>query len=206
MEDQPASGFTTYERAWHIGGAGTDLVERRESFKRLARRAVVDLGSKFSNPDEAVDAWLNRLHEFHRGRQTGGLDARDDWAIRDLFKASAKCCDELSTRFHEAGKTDAERTFADLKQQFSEPLDPPADLYAIHRGIEGTRNQGTRRGYRSEIRAFMKTKELPTLPATAKFLGVGTDTLKNIMSSRGELRCSDATLQDVLKKIGYTGT
>jgi hypothetical protein len=60
-----------------------------------------------------------------------------------------------------------------------------------------------RRGYREEVRQWMKSKGLRTLPDAAKRLVVGVDTLKSIMSNKGNKRYGDATLRDVLKKIGH---
>ncbi|MBI3896081.1 MAG: helix-turn-helix transcriptional regulator [Acidobacteria bacterium] len=61
----------------------------------------------------------------------------------------------------------------------------------------------TRRGYRKEVREWMKRKQLRTQEQAAKKLGVSVDTLKTIMSDRGKCRCSKETLESVLKKIGY---
>jgi hypothetical protein len=48
----------------------------------------------------------------------------------------------------------------------------------------------------------MHQKGIRTVPEAAQRLGVGLDTLKSIMSSRGEKRYSDNTLENVLVKIG----
>ena len=66
------SSSEMYDPLWHVRGGGDDPETPRESFKRLARRAVVALGQSFSNRSEAVDAWLSRLHEFHAGRKAAG--------------------------------------------------------------------------------------------------------------------------------------
>ncbi|SPF56437.1 hypothetical protein SBA4_860016 [Candidatus Sulfopaludibacter sp. SbA4] len=60
-----------------------------------------------------------------------------------------------------------------------------------------------RRGYRAEVRRWMESEELLTIPDAAKRLGVGPDTLKSIMSNKGKKRYSDDTLSAVLKKIGH---
>ena len=61
-----------------------------------------------------------------------------------------------------------------------------------------------RRGYRAEVRKWMKDNELKSIPEAAERLGVGFDILKSIMSAKGTKRYGDETLRDVLKKIGYT--
>jgi len=47
----------------------------------------------------------------------------------------------------------------------------------------------------------MKRKELKSVADAAKRLGVGPDTLKSIMSSKGRKRYADDTLADVLRQI-----
>jgi hypothetical protein len=59
-----------------------------------------------------------------------------------------------------------------------------------------------RRGYRSEVRAWMKRRTIPSVERAARELGVSESTLKSIMSNRGEKRYGDDTLAAVLKKIG----
>jgi hypothetical protein len=61
-----------------------------------------------------------------------------------------------------------------------------------------------KRGYRTEIKQWMKDKKIETIPGAAKRLGVGFDILKSIMTNKGKKRYSDKTLQDVLKKIGQS--
>lgn len=58
-----------------------------------------------------------------------------------------------------------------------------------------------RRGYRAEVRAWMTTKKLETIPEAAKALGLSETTLKSIMSDAGEQRYSQETLDRVLKTI-----
>jgi hypothetical protein len=69
--------------------------------------------------------------------------------------------------------------------------------------VDTTGGGTPRRGYRAEVRRWMESKEIPTIPEAAKQLAVGLDTLKSIMSSKGTQRYSDRTLRDVLKKIGH---
>ncbi len=59
-----------------------------------------------------------------------------------------------------------------------------------------------RRGYRSEIKGWMKQTGIGSQSEAARRLGVSIDVLKSIMSDKGRARFSDETLKDVLKKIG----
>ena len=60
-----------------------------------------------------------------------------------------------------------------------------------------------RRGYRVEVRQWMKDEGLATNAAAARRLGLSTSGLKSIMSSKGEKRYGDETLTRVLKDIGF---
>jgi hypothetical protein len=68
-----------------------------------------------------------------------------------------------------------------------------------------TKPAAKRVGYRKHIRAWMKNEKLESVKAAAKKLAVSESTLKSIMSDKGELRCSEETLGNVLKKTGYVG-
>jgi hypothetical protein len=63
------------------------------------------------------------------------------------------------------------------------------------------RTGATRRGYKAEVRAYMERSQISTIADAARRLGVGYDTLKSIMSSKGKPRYSKETLQNVLQKI-----
>jgi hypothetical protein len=127
----------TYDPAWSLTGGGANLEKRRDTFNRLARRAIVALGQKFTNPDEAVDAWLNRLHKFHWGRKT--KYGRNHWCVSHVSDASAEYCAELSTRFHEDGNVDSEGKLADLERKFRGLSDTGAEISAIRRRDSGLR-------------------------------------------------------------------
>ena len=66
----------------------------------------------------------------------------------------------------------------------------------------GQAEPAPRRGYRVEVRAWMKNKDVDTTPQAAKTLGVGESTLKSIMSDRGEIKYGQSTLDKFLKNIG----
>jgi hypothetical protein len=116
---------------WTLRGGGDEPQRSRDEFRRLARRAIFALGERLTNPDEAVDAWLDRVFEFRKGMNT--LSTWDNWRLKRILEGSAEYSAELATRFHEAGNLDAERTFGELERQFRQSPDPPADLRAIRR-------------------------------------------------------------------------
>ena len=59
-----------------------------------------------------------------------------------------------------------------------------------------------RRGYRSEIKGWMKQTGIGSQSDAARRLGVSIDVLKSIMSDTGRPRFGGETLKDVLTKIG----
>jgi hypothetical protein len=65
-----------------------------------------------------------------------------------------------------------------------------------------TAKPATRRGYRPEVREWMRAKKLKTVPLAAKRLGVSVGTLKSIMSAKGKKRYGNEKLTYVLKQIG----
>ena len=73
------------------------------------------------------------------------------------------------------------------------------ELSSCRMGVESAK----RRGYRPEIKAFMRKNSLRTNEAAARRLGIGVDTLKSIMSSKGTPRYSKETLNKVLETIGF---
>lgn len=60
-----------------------------------------------------------------------------------------------------------------------------------------------RRGYRAEVRAWMRNEGIRSVKKAAKELAVSDSTLKSIMSNRGDVRYSPETLTEILEKIGY---
>jgi hypothetical protein len=81
---------------------------------------------------------------------------------------------------------------------------PPATLEVARRPlpVDATGDSTPRRGYRAEVRRWMESKELRTIPEAAKQLGISADTLKSIMTSKGKRRYGGSTLRRVLKNIG----
>jgi hypothetical protein len=100
-------------------------------------------------------------------------------------------------------KSDRSTTVAGLNSQpagasaLEVKLEAPAPVAAVAPASK----PGARRGYRAEVREWMKLKELRTIPAAARRLAVGVDTLKSIMSDKGDKRYSDDTLKAVLEKL-----
>jgi len=62
-----------------------------------------------------------------------------------------------------------------------------------------------RKGYRSEVRQWMKANGISGVKAAAKRLAVSDSTLKSIMSTKGEIRYSPNKLADILAKIKLSG-
>ena len=61
----------------------------------------------------------------------------------------------------------------------------------------------TRRGYRVEVLAWMKSEGIKTQAVAAKRVGVSETTLKSIMTTTGKTRYGDEALARVLNAIGY---
>lgn len=157
----------------------------KQSFNDLAKKGAIAAGA----PSGAIliDYWLDLLRK--EGPDFYLMDAHDGGGrIEDPISASAIYCVTRETRAFES-ETAAALTVAGKPEDESSGQDAGPAV--------------TRRGYRSEIRAYMKKKELATNMQAARHFGVGVDTLKSIMSSKGKPRFSEGTLNGVLKKIGY---
>jgi hypothetical protein len=57
------------------------------------------------------------------------------------------------------------------------------------------------RGHRSEIRGWMRDKEITSVKEAANQLHVSESTLKSIMTSKGDVRHSQETVEAILRKI-----
>jgi hypothetical protein len=62
--------------------------------------------------------------------------------------------------------------------------------------------KATRRGYRQEVKTWMRSAGIESQKQAARRLSVSIDILKSIMSNRGRARYSTETLREVLEKIG----
>jgi hypothetical protein len=62
---------------------------------------------------------------------------------------------------------------------------------------------GLRKGYRAEVRAWMKREGISSVQKAARKLATSESTLKSIMSNKGGVRYSSETLAAILEKIGY---
>jgi hypothetical protein len=120
----PEQAARLHERRWTLTGSDQ---AGHEGFEQLARRAIADLGQKFSDPDEAVDNWLELVFEYWKA---GRLYDEDDWRLKSAAEKSVLYCAELATCFHEAANLEAERAFTDLGSKFRQL---PKDLHAIRR-------------------------------------------------------------------------
>jgi len=147
QSEESLSNNGTYDPVWRLKGGGSDAKTSRERFSRLARRAMVALGERFTKPAEAVDAWLNRVHEFHAG--PGSEYAGDHWHLTKLPEASAGYCDELRTRGEENGDDVLARLFLGFEKDFRDMPDlsailrgtPPVKAVATDERLPATRKQ-----------------------------------------------------------------
>jgi hypothetical protein len=80
------------------------------------------------------------------------------------------------------------------------PQPVPAVRPGRHRKRSGTLEPVSRKGYRQEVAQYKQKKGFTNAQA-ARALGVDETVLKSIMSDRGRLRCSEATLKAVREKI-----
>lgn len=70
-------------------------------------------------------------------------------------------------------------------------------------GVPNDGGSGNRKGYKAEVRQWMKRRKVEKLDDATPHLGVSVDVLKSIMSDKGKPRYGKETLESVLKKIGY---
>jgi hypothetical protein len=75
------------------------------------------------------------------------------------------------------------------------------DLIARNKDATAGQHIVERRGYRTEVYAWMKRKNIETIAIASKRLAVSQSTLKSIMSSRGKARYGSKTLRRVLDEI-----
>ena len=109
--------------------------------------------------------------------------------IERLFEATAIFCARLDREWLEktvipGGDSTVERTAANRK-----PVVEPE----------------RRRGYRTDVRKWMKVEQIPTVAIAAKRIGISQSALKSMMSARGKPRYGEATLTRILGIIGYKG-
>jgi hypothetical protein len=98
------------------------------------------------------------------------------------------------------------RVWALRKRAACRPSQPEQPHTGVARPSGVKEAPGARRGYRFEVHRWMREAKPPlrTVPEAARRLGVGPDTLKSIMSSRGTKRYGHDTLMRVLKEIGHS--
>jgi hypothetical protein len=77
------------------------------------------------------------------------------------------------------------------------------DGYRHLQAMHTTTSAMTRKGYRAEVRAWMKQEGISSVLKAAKKLAVSDSTLKSIMSNRGNVKYSHETLAEILERIGY---
>jgi hypothetical protein len=132
-----------------------------------------------SSPGYLIEFVVARRSETKAGEvDTQGVmrERRDSHAelVPDIFGASADFCLELRSRVDENERNEQKA-----------------------RGVI----KGTKRGYRAEIKAWMKRKGISKNAEAAKHLGLSESALKSIMSSRGKRRYSADRLRRVLSAL-----
>jgi hypothetical protein len=129
-----------------------------------------------------------------------------DETIDCLFGTSARYCLELrslSPDCEEEAISHGQQPQVQAGGLARLPAQPLKVIAEAAMVTKASGNGATRRGYRSEIRAYMKSHTLRTKQIAARHFGVGVDTLKSMMSSKGKPRFSEDTLKNVLDKIGH---
>jgi|ERR1017187_418447 hypothetical protein len=152
-----------------------------------------------SREDYWVDLWTFSTFPFPGGL---GLTSDEFWHMTSREWLARY---RVWKFYHDGrpAKSDRSTTVAGLNSQpagasaLEVKLEAPAPVAAVAPASK----PGARRGYRAEVREWMKLKELRTIPAAARRLAVGVDTLKSIMSDKGDKRYSDDTLKAVLEKL-----
>lgn len=105
-----------------------------------------------------------------------------------------------SDRFRLETEARGTHEWLELAQSISEAI--PTGVVEKISTTKASSEPKCRRGYRAELRTWMKQTDIENLEQAARKLGVGITALKSIMSSKGRLRCGTQTLEEVLTKIG----
>lgn len=85
-------------------------------------------------------------------------------------------------------------------RQYEEDLLEVSEIQSAAEKI-GTEKNIPIRGHHSEIRGWMRTKEISSVKEAARQLHVSESTLKSIMTSKGDIRHSQETVEAILRKI-----
>ena len=155
----------------------------QEQFEVLGTKAGVALGS--SPGIRPLDFWLHSLFLFleeNRNRHPHQIigDTVKAGLIENVWGNSATFCSRLE-------KEALEKSAAPMNSA----------------SVANDGGSGNRKGYKAEVRQWMKRKKVETVDDAAAHLGVSVDVLKSIMSDKGKPRYGKETLESVLKKIGY---
>ena len=172
-----------------------DLARLHQLFLPLARAGAIAAG--IPNGADALDGWLNLLradspHFNVIARKEDGVDIHDEGWIQNLVSASVDYCIVRAARAFESETAAAVDGLPNVNPNGA--TEPKPDESSGH---------DARIGYRTEIKAYMKGNSLTTNQEAARHFGIGVDTLKSIMSSKGKPRYSQGTLDSVLQKIGH---
>ena len=126
--DTPRGDQKLTEVRWHtLSRTGDPSGLRSAAFERLARRAIVELGHRFSRPSEALDAWIGLLLKRSEHPTSSIVDS--------ICSASAELCAELAVQSIETDNPNSEAVFRGLEQQFRELGNSGPEIWAME--IEG---------------------------------------------------------------------
>lgn len=160
----------------------------------------------FRTPDPGLTVRLEAI--ALRGARALGYESQDDWfdELRKSEFVEFEITGRVSGTRSDGVRVDAETGAIEDVVEHSitlcHKLEAEAGLANVATTRVGLKDSHGRKGYRAEVRRWMKSTGMETLSQAAKRLGVGKDTLKTIMSCKGKLRCAESTQTATLTKMG----
>ena len=171
---------------WQTDNIQSNVKEYGERLIEQARRDMCQYDSGYSFQRVQVE-----VSHFHR-EAWQGIEGSERW-VKFLIEVAEVA--ELQAR-----------TAGASNQAVGERVmpNPSADLMAKSdsRQHQTHATSQTRKGYRTEVRDWMKRVNLDTVEQAARKLGVSEATLKSIMSDKGKPRYGKEKLNQVLRVIG----
>jgi hypothetical protein len=191
------SGLEGEADRWTLHGDG------KNRFGMIAHKAAEILGH---SGEDSVNFWIDQVCDYLRGTGDENLEHK-------RLHASARAASPEGVD-HSGGQ---EAFWAAAHQRPPGP-EKRIECYEVRRlfrasadycmkldtDAKAAKGNRPRQGYRTEVRKWMKDKQVKTIEDAAKRLHIGSSTLKSIMTSRGKKRYGEQTLKDVLEKIGHT--
>jgi len=113
-------------------------------------------------------------------------------------------------RIQEVGNLTYHATIDEMRDAIHEELERTVPLATIRPAASEAKSTGIPtphqtnvplRGYRVQVRKWMRDHEIPSVRVAARRLGVSESVLKSIMTNKGKIRHSPETLEMVLKSI-----